>query len=332
VASPGGAGEPENPELVSCIIIFLDEERFLAEAVASVVAQSYRHWELILVDDGSADASTAIARRFTEERPDRIRYVDHPGHANLGMSASRNLGLAYARGTFVAFLDADDVWLPSKLEEQVAIMRAHPDVGMVCGATVLWESWAGGAGDATPGPRAASRPVDDRVMEVGTPYDRPLKPSALRDVVVAPPTLASLLYPLGKGFSPSSSNFLLRRSVVMRVGGYEAAFRAMYEDQAFQVKMYLDTPIYVSTAVWDRYRQHPRSCSATARRDGRVWQDRGRFLEWLGGYLDRTRIADPTVRRAFARAVWPFEHPLLFRLRRLAERASLAGRILGRSR
>lgn len=318
--SPDADGGGNDSDLVSCIIIFLDEERFLTEAVKSVFAQRYPRWELILVDDGSTDGSTAVARRWAAEWPDRVRYVEHRGHANAGMSASRNLGLAHARGTFVAFLDADDTWLPHKLEEQVAVMRTHPAAGMVCGATELWFSWS-----------AAEAEHEDRLMEVGTPHDRPREPSPLRDVLVSPPTLAWTLYPLGKGFSPSTSNFLVRRAVVERVGGYESAFRAMYEDQAFQVKMYFHAPVYVSTRVWDRYRQHAGSCSATSRRSGRGWQDRGRFLEWLGGYLERQQVTDPAVERAYRAATWPFRHPFLFGLRRLAGRV-LPDRWSGRFR
>src|SRR4051812_27035882 len=111
--------------LVSVITIFLDGERFLAEAVDSLLAQTYADWELLLVDDGSSDGSTAIARAYAAGRPERIRYLEHEGHANLGMSASRNLGLQHARGEYVAFLDADDVYRPEKLERQVALLQAH---------------------------------------------------------------------------------------------------------------------------------------------------------------------------------------------------------------
>src|SRR5690348_3334121 len=97
----------ESP-LVSVIIIFWNAEPFLAEAVASVVAQSYPDWELLLVDDGSTDGSTALAQQIVVRDPQRMRYLEHPGHANRGMSATRNLGIAQARGTYLAFLDADD--------------------------------------------------------------------------------------------------------------------------------------------------------------------------------------------------------------------------------
>src|SRR5258706_2880162 len=79
--------------LVSVVVIFLNAERFISEAVESVVAQTYGNWELLLVDDGSNDGSTEIARSYAAKFPDKIRYLEHHGHENRGMSASRNLGI-----------------------------------------------------------------------------------------------------------------------------------------------------------------------------------------------------------------------------------------------
>ena len=83
--------------LVSVVMPFLDGIRFLPEAIDSVVTQTYPEWELLLVDDGSTDGSSALARDYARGRPDRIRYLEHAGHANRGKSTSRNLGIA--RGT-----------------------------------------------------------------------------------------------------------------------------------------------------------------------------------------------------------------------------------------
>src|SRR5215213_8596780 len=95
------------PPRVSVIMIFLNTERFIEEAIESVFAQTYDDWELVLVDDGSTDASTAIARRYAAQHPHKVRYLEHAVHQNLGMSASRNLGIREAHGEFIAFLDAD---------------------------------------------------------------------------------------------------------------------------------------------------------------------------------------------------------------------------------
>ena len=102
---------PDMP-LVSVITIFLDAVAYFDEAVDSVLGQTYPHWELILVDDGSTDGTASLAQDYATRYPDRIRYVTRPNHENRGMSASRNLGIRHARGALVGFLDADDVWLP----------------------------------------------------------------------------------------------------------------------------------------------------------------------------------------------------------------------------
>src|SRR5689334_8717967 len=112
----------EHP-LVSAVIIFFNGENFLKESIESVRAQTYPNWELLLADDGSTDGSPALARRYAEAEPSRIKYLEHPGHENRGKNAARNLGVRHARGKYIAPLDHDDVWLPNKLEEQVAILE-----------------------------------------------------------------------------------------------------------------------------------------------------------------------------------------------------------------
>ena len=136
-----------NRPLVSVVIIFWNAERFLQEAIESVLGQSYSAWELLLVDDGSTDGSTAIARHCAGRYPERVRYLEHPGHANLGMSAARNCGVRGARGPCVAFLDADDVWFPTTLQDQVAVLEAHPDAAMLYGPIQWWYSWTGRSED-----------------------------------------------------------------------------------------------------------------------------------------------------------------------------------------
>src|ERR671932_218944 len=122
-----GSGEMSSKPSVSVITIFLDAEKFIREAVESVLGQTYKDWELLLVDDGSTDGSTQIALEYTEQYPGKIRYLEHPGHQNRGMSASRNLGLSHSEGRYVAFLDADDVWVAHKLEQQVTILGSQPE-------------------------------------------------------------------------------------------------------------------------------------------------------------------------------------------------------------
>ena len=287
------------PPAVSVVVIFLDEEAFLEEAVESVLAQTYRDWELLLVDDGSTDRSPEIARRYAARHPDRVRYLDHPDHENRGMSATRNLGVAHARGRYVALLDADDVWRPEKLDEQMAVFRAHPRLGMVCGASEYWWSWA-------------DPDADDVVIPVGGP----------QDVVVEPPGLSLALYPLGGGAAPCPSGLVLRRDLVEAVGGFAEHFRGpyqLYEDQAFLAKVYLRAPVYVASGCWDRYRQHPDSCVARVTGAGQYDEVRRFFLEYLEAYLEG-QAPGPEVRRALERAFDPYRRPLRTRARRALRR------------
>ena len=279
--------------LVSVITIFLNEERFLSEAVESVIAQTYDNWELLLADDGSTDGSTEIARRFVERFPDRIRYLEHEGHENRGMSASRNLAFRHARGDYITIIDGDDSWLPHKLERQLEIMESHPDVGLLFGASEYWAGWTG-------------RPEDqqrDRVQQIGVPPNQ----------VFEPPSLVTACYPLGPASAPCPSDLMLRRNVVEHVGGFEDSFRGFYEDQAFLVKVYLEARVFVSNECLDRYRLHEDSCCAVVERAGEydVW--RHRFLRWFQGYLDRRGVTSSEVRGALREALRQYEHPVLFR-------------------
>jgi glycosyltransferase involved in cell wall biosynthesis len=130
---------------VSVVLIFLDAEPFLDAAIASVRAQTLDDWELLLVDDGSRDGSGDTARRHAAEVPGRIRYLEHEGHANLGMSASRNLGMAHATSRYVTFLDADDVLVPDALRTLTALLERGPRAAMAYGPVEYWYSWAGAA-------------------------------------------------------------------------------------------------------------------------------------------------------------------------------------------
>jgi glycosyltransferase involved in cell wall biosynthesis len=112
-------------ELVSVVIPVYNGERFLAQAIESVHGQTWREVEVIVVDDGSSDRSGEIARRFASVRCLR--------QDNAGQAAARNRGAAAATGPFLAFLDADDLWLEDKLERQLAAFRSAPDLAAVFG-------------------------------------------------------------------------------------------------------------------------------------------------------------------------------------------------------
>lgn len=109
--------------LVSIIMPCYNAERYIGKAIESVLEQTYTDWELLVVDDCSTDNSADIIRQYAE-RDSRIRYLktDTPSGSP---SQPRNIGFDHVRGRFIALLDSDDVWLPRKLEEQLAFMQEH---------------------------------------------------------------------------------------------------------------------------------------------------------------------------------------------------------------
>ena len=114
-------------ELVSIIIPSYNRGYILPRAVKSVLSQTYPHFELIIVDDGSTDDTEKIVQDFSDPR---IKYIRHP--QNKGLSAARNTGIRASRGGFVAFLDSDDEYLPEKIERSIDTFRAVSDrIGMV---------------------------------------------------------------------------------------------------------------------------------------------------------------------------------------------------------
>jgi glycosyltransferase involved in cell wall biosynthesis len=253
------------PPTVTCIIIVYNGETYLGEAIASVQRQSFEDWELVIVDDGSSDGSREIARRCAAA-DHRIRLRQHADRGNHGMSATRNLGLSESQGEYVGFLDADDVWEPAKIEEQLDVLAEHPQAAMVYGRTLIWHSWE---------PRAG---VDDYYYDLGVAADR----------LHTPPVLFRELL-RNRYQTPTTCNALLRRSVIEKVGGFESSFPAMFEDQVFFAKVLLRFPVFVSDRSWARYRQHARSSSAASAAAGLDERERERFLRWLRRYVGRER-------------------------------------------
>ncbi len=109
---------------VSVIIPAYNGDRYLAAAIDSILAQTYRDLEIIVVDDGSTDNTPQVAQQYGTA----VQYVSQ---ANQGVAASRNLGMAKARGDYIAFLDQDDVFLPHKLADQVALLEQDDNLGIV---------------------------------------------------------------------------------------------------------------------------------------------------------------------------------------------------------
>lgn len=259
--------------LVSVVINFLDAERFIEEAIASVYEQSYPSWELLLIDDGSSDGSSRIAMRQAQLDSGRVRYFEHAGHENRGTSASRNLGIMQARGELIAFLDADDVCLPQRLERGAALLRDNPEADMVYGESEYWHSWRTDGG-AHP----------DRVQPQGFVANR---------VVQAPELLVRYL--IHRAAVPCPSSLMARSRALRECGGFIESFRGLHDDQAFLARFCLDREVFVSHECWDRYRQHDASMCARAVRHGEMRAALQAYLAWLREFLEERDVRDMRV-------------------------------------
>jgi len=170
---------------VTVILTVYNGERYIAEAIDGVRAQTVEDWELIVINDGSTDRSADIARGYGDPR---IQVHDFP---NRGQPLSRNHAASIARGRFFAICDADDVWRPHKLDTQVAAMRASPDVGLAGLQRLL------------------------QVTDDGEPIA----------VLTMPASDEAIRTALARGINPFAHSALVwRRDVFEAVGGYNPRF------------------------------------------------------------------------------------------------------------
>jgi len=114
-------------ELVSVVMPAYNVEEFIGVAIRSVLKQTYRNWELIIIDDGSRDRTVEVVSAFNDKR---IKLVKH--EANKGLAAARNRGIAEAVGKWIAWLDADDAWNETTLTKLVDVARSNPDSFIGC--------------------------------------------------------------------------------------------------------------------------------------------------------------------------------------------------------
>lgn len=266
-----------NEPAVSVIIPFFNREKFLAEAVESVLAQTYQNWELILIDDGSSDGSPDIAQSFVRKYPNKIFLRAHENGANRGASSSRNLGIKHARGGFITFLDSDDVFLPNTLEVEVAAFDRNAEAEVVCGTLQYWFSWAG----------RRNKRERDFVVNLGLPAGK----------IYEPPSL--FLHNLrAGGRKPGIGCVILRSEFVRRFAMFEDDFAFVCEDQVFWAKVSLHAKIYVLNDCLARYRQHPHSSVSVLMEGGDLNANWRQFLSWLENYLAENNLESREIRQA----------------------------------
>ena len=196
-----------NSPLVSAIIPTYNRADVVFEAVDSVLGQTYSNLEVIVVDDGSADETVARLRRYG----DRIRLVSQE---NAGPAVARNRGVAVSRGEYIAFLDSDDLWLPTKVEQQVVLLeKAGKSVPCcLCNIMMRWYE------------------RDIASFEIAS-----LKPSADEGIWVNADEI------LATRFVLFNQGIVIRRDVLERIGGFDESLRLL-EDHELALRLSLEGP------------------------------------------------------------------------------------------
>ena len=281
----------QNTPLVSVIMPFLNTEKFIAESIESILQQQYTNWELILIDDGSSDKSTEIAKQYAQRFAPKIKYIEHQNHVNKGASPSRNSGIKQGKGELVAFLDADDIWLETHLKNGVELFSKHPGMAMLCTASKYWNSWRDPL-------------LKDTITAVGVNEDR----------LYFPPELALSLYPLGNGAAPCPSGIMIKMETLKKLNYFEESFshkNAAFEDQALLIKVYLEEAVYVSSDCNNLYRLRHGSTMHNIIEQGKLEKDRYFFFQWLDNYLQLKKINIPVIKSKVKKELFNYKYPII---------------------
>src|SRR5690554_6194367 len=151
-----GADPVTAAPLVSVVMPMHNAERFVAQSIRSVLAQTVSDWELLIIDDASQDDSRAVAERAAGG-DSRIQVLSNPGPSGAG--PTRNVGIEAARGRFIAFLDSDDMWLPAKLEKQLALLEVSRSPLVYSAYYKIAGDWSAEAAEFTPTDRVVRPPL-----------------------------------------------------------------------------------------------------------------------------------------------------------------------------
>jgi glycosyltransferase involved in cell wall biosynthesis len=275
------------PAVAVIIPCYATPAHFLRAAIASVQAQSDPRWELVISLDAATPESAAVAREAGASDPARIRVIGPEGGKPTGLSATRNRGVAASEAPFLAFLDADDVIVPDKHAQQLALFEQHPTAAMMYGRPSYWWSWMG--------------------AEAGDCFDYQ-PPLGVPDGEVFPPPDLVARQISGHAMVPAPCDILVRRHALEAVRGFNEAFRTLYEDQVFFSRIGMRFPVLPVDALWAYYRQHPASMTRVATAQEGI-AARRKFLNWLEAESRECGVYDGEIRSAIKHEHWKIAHP-----------------------
>ena len=241
--------------LVSVIIPLFNKAAHIEETVRSVLVQSYRKFELIVVNDGSTDRGPEIARSFKDPR---VRVIDQE---NAGVSAARNRGISATRGELVAFLDGDDLWNPDFLAAVLRLNRQYPLAGLYATAYQIRRRHRG--------------LIDPQFKEIPSPPWEGIMPRYFRSAALGKPPVCA-------------SACCAPRHVLNEVGGF-AAGRRMGEDLDLWARIALRYPVAFSTYKGAVYGQDAenRACMTFGRKDEHPFFETAERLQRTGGISEQ---------------------------------------------
>ena len=278
---------------VSVIIPAYNAEAYLAEAVTSAVSDDWPEKEVLVFDDGSTDGSRAVADRLQREQPGLVRVLAPPDGANRGLSHARNALLAAARGEFVAFLDADDAFLPGHLRRAVTALQAAPQAALVYGRVRVraeggssWmdsDQWGWGPGAGV----------------VNNAFD--------------------LL--LHRNFIPVPA-VVCRREAVLELGGFDTDLAFLQQDYVLWTKLAYRHAVVYLDAVTSVYRVHPTSYSSRLDRETTATAQEIEYLARMSAWIPKD---DAAARRGLRQAWREAADRILYRLYLAVRRGDGAG-------
>ena len=243
---------------ISVVMAVFNGERFLSEAIASILSQTFPDFEFIIIDDGSTDPSFEIMQAYAKQ-DNRIRVIVNG--KNLGLANSLNIGIANAKGEFIARMDADDISFPDRLDKQVNFLSTHRDIMILGGSQIIIDQ------DGNPGSQISFS----------------IQPSVLRWNML-----------LGNGMIISHPSVMARRDYLLSIGGYSDLRAAqdfelwsrLFEKDFLPIHNLLDPILY--------YREHDQTITKANKslQEETAIKIRRNKIEGLLGYP----IADDVIR------------------------------------